>query len=60
MFGLGDPSFNTASNVTQSDNDKLLELENRIAKIEKTLGWMKWAFAFIGLFILTNNKKNEN
>jgi hypothetical protein len=60
MIGLGDPNLNRPNNITQSENDKLLELENRIAKIEKTLGWMKWALAFIGLFILTNNKKNEN
>lgn len=57
MIGLGEP---TPQKNIGSDFDKVQELEERIAKLEKTLGWLKWVVAFIGLFLLTNNKNNEN
>ena len=60
MIGLGDPNLNRPTNVTQSDVDKLLELENRIAKLEKTLGWLKWVVIIMGILMLTNKNKNEN
>lgn len=64
MSGLGDPKFNKVetNNEGLQGFDKLTELEQRIATLEKTLGWMKWVIAFIGIFMLTNsnNNKNEN
>jgi len=60
MIGLGDPNLNRPTNVTQSDVDKLQELENRIIKLEKTLGWLKGVVIFMGILMLTNKNKNEN
>lgn len=62
MSGLGNPNFNKVetNNEGLQGIDKLTELEQRIAKLEKTLGWLKWVIAFIGIFMLTNNNKNEN
>lgn len=60
MFGLGSPQYNQNTNTSESEVDKLSQLEARIAKLEKTLGWIKWVIAFIGIFILTNNNNNKN
>lgn len=60
MIGLGDPNLNRPSNENQTDFDKLKQLENRIEKLEKTLGWLKWVVIFIGILMLTNKNKNEN
>ena len=60
MIGLGDPNLNRQEGITQNNFDKLQELENRIIKLEKTLGWLKWVVIFMGILMLTSKSKNEN
>jgi len=57
MSGLGSPKYD--KKIGSVSDDKLAELELRIAKIEKMMGWFKWALLLIGFLYLTNNKNNN-
>ena len=61
MIGLGSPNFDKQEKIGDVDkDDKIAQLEARLEKLEKLIGFIKWGLIIIGFLYLTNNKKNEN
>lgn len=61
MVGLGSPQFDKKETISDVVKDeKIAQLEARLEKLEKLIGWMKWGLIILGFLYLTNNKNNEN
>jgi hypothetical protein len=58
MIGLGAPT--EPKPESKPDIDKLRELEERVAKLEKQSVWFKVLLSFLGLWVLLNQKKNAD
>lgn len=61
MVGLGSPQFDKKQSIGDVDKDeRIAQLEARLEKLEKLIGWIKWGLIILGFLYLTNNKNNEN
>ena len=60
MIGLGSPQFDKQNVSDVTKDERIAQLEARLEKIEKLVGWIKWGLIIMGFLYLTNNKKNEN
>jgi hypothetical protein len=60
MIGLGSPQFDKQNVSDVTKDERIAQLEARLEKLEKLVGWIKWGLIIMGFLYLTNNKKNEN
>ena len=60
MIGLGSPQFDKQNVSDVTKDERIAQLEARLEKLEKLVGWIKWGLIIISFLYLTNNKKNEN